>query len=235
MSEEYNITNEPTNAKSNVTTFNELPLAPSLDEKYAEIVTGTYIIPDPFETYYRALNPGQRPDNEYLTVAKESHAIRSIMALVDNSEQVECIIDPGSQIIAMSEEVCNALHLSYDPSVRLNMQSANKTMDQSLGLACNVPFQFGDIVFYLQAHVIREAAYDILLGRPFDVLTESLVKNYSNEHQTITIYCPNTQQTATIPTISRGPPRFRRAPCLHNHLPKQMSSNESDFYRSKSC
>lgn len=200
--------NEPTNDKSNISAFSELPLCSPSDTKYTEIITGTYIVPDTFKTYYRALNPGQQPDNKYLTVAKESHSIRSIMAFVDNTEQVECIIDPGSQIIAMSEEVCNALHLSYDSSVRLNMQSANKTMDQSLGLAHNIPFRFGDIIFYLQAHVIREVAYNILLGRPFDVLTESLVKNYSNEQQTITIYCPNTNQTATIPMISRGPPCF---------------------------
>ncbi|OBZ76104.1 hypothetical protein A0H81_03920 [Grifola frondosa] len=116
------------------------------------------VVPDPYETYLRGLKPGETP--EVLTVAKESHALRSINGLVDNKEDVEGIIDPGSQIISMSEEVCHALGLIYDPTIRLNMQSANGEVDQSLGLVRNVPFQVSDIVLYLQIHVIRQAAYE---------------------------------------------------------------------------
>jgi hypothetical protein len=52
-------------------------------------------------------------------------------------------------------------------------------------------------------HVIREAAYDVLLGRPFDVLTESVVRNYEDEHQTITIRDPNSGKIVTIPTLPK--------------------------------
>jgi hypothetical protein len=54
--------------------------------------------------------------------------------VLDNREEVEGIIDPGSQIIAMSEAVCHDIGLAYDPSIKLNMQSANSEVDQSLGL-----------------------------------------------------------------------------------------------------
>ncbi len=60
-------------------------------------------------------------------------------------------------------------------------------------------FLFGDITLYLQVHVIWQSAYDILLGRPFDTLTQSIVHNYADENQTITIHDPNTGKTATIP------------------------------------
>jgi hypothetical protein len=60
----------------------------------------------------------------------------------------------------------------------------------------------------MQVHVIRKPTYDILLGRPFDVLTESVVRNFRNEDQTITVHDPNTRRVATIPTICRGPPRI---------------------------
>ncbi|ETW82682.1 hypothetical protein HETIRDRAFT_108905 [Heterobasidion irregulare TC 32-1] len=116
----------------------------------------------------------------------------SIVPLVDHQQEVECIIDLGSQVIAMSEGICNELSLIYDPEIVLNMQSANGEIDRSLGLARNVPFLIGDITLYLQVHIIRNPAYDVLLGRPFDILTESIVKNYSNEDQTITISDPNT-------------------------------------------
>ena len=112
----------------------------------------------------------------------------------------------------MSEAVCHELGLPYDPSIVLHMQSANGTLDQSLGLSRNVPFQIGTITMYLQVHVISSPAYDVLLGRPFDVLTESVVRNFSNEDQTITIQDPNSGRHVTIPTR----PRTRKAhKCTH--------------------
>ena len=104
----------------------------------------------------------------------------------------------------MSEESCHDLSLSYDPGIVLNMEAANGSMDRSLGLARNIPFQIGEIIFYIQVHVIRSPAYNILLGRPFDILTESVVHNFANGDQTITIHDPNTGKRATVPTFSRG-------------------------------
>ena len=89
-----------------------------------------------------------------LTVAKEAQSIWSIMLLVDNYEEIECIADSSPQIISMSAKVANYLGISYDPSIVLNMQSTNSTMDKSLGLAHNVPCTLGNIMFYLQIHVL---------------------------------------------------------------------------------
>jgi hypothetical protein len=163
---------------------------------------------DPYDEYYRTLPAGQAPDRSKLVVAKELYALRAVVPLINNHLKVESILDPGCQIIAMSEDVCHELVLAYDPSIVLHMESANGSVDPSLGLARNVPFLVGSITVYLQVHVIQSPAYDILLGRPFDVLTESIVRNFKNEDQTITLHDPNSGQVATIPTISRGPPRI---------------------------
>ena len=127
---------------------------------------------------------------EYV-VAKESHALRLVLMQIDNHEHIKCVVNPSSQIIAMSEEVCHNFGLAYNPSIKLNMQSANGEIDQSLGLACNIPCHISPITLYFQLHVIRSPAYDILLGHPFNVLTESTVKNYLNRDQMITINDPN--------------------------------------------
>jgi hypothetical protein len=163
---------------------------------------------DPVETYLNSLAPSQIPGP--FIVAKESHSLRSIVMDIDNATAVECVIDPGSQIIAISEEICHDMGLLYDPTITLHMQSANGEIDKSLGLAHNVPCRLGSVTLYLQIHVIRSPAYDILLGRPFDVLTESTVKNYHNEDQTITITDPNSNRTVTVPTIARGQHRHRQ-------------------------
>jgi len=100
------------------------------------------------------------------------------------------------------------------------MQSANGTEDLSLSLACNIPFRIGNITLYMQVHVIQEPAYDILFGHPFDVLTESVVRNFWNEDQTVTLHDPNLGRTATVPTLPRGSPHF-------------ASPGDEDFHRSR--
>ncbi|KAF7359866.1 hypothetical protein MVEN_00712100 [Mycena venus] len=159
------------------------------------------VIPDPYAVFYDA---GEIPDD--LIVSMESSAIRSILPVIDNQQQVESIVDGGSQIVAMSEAVCHELALAYDPRIILRMQSANGSVSPSLGLARNVPFRIGDITLYLQVHIVRNPAYDVLLGGPFNVLTQSIVCNFANEDQTITICDPNSGKLATVPTIPRGPP-----------------------------
>jgi hypothetical protein len=173
---------------------------------------GATIIPDKFELYYKSLRNGELPDPSKLVVADESASVRAISATIDHSQKTECILDPGCQIIAMSEATCNELGLAYDPSIILNMESANGNINPSLGLARNVPFQIAKLTFYLQVHIVHSPAYDVLLGRPFDVLTESVVRNFANEDQTITIRDPNSGERATVPTLART---RKTRPCPH--------------------
>ena len=63
------------------------------------------------------------------------------------------------------EEEMDFADALYDPSIILNMQSANGEVNQSLGLARNVAMQIGNITLYIQIHIICSPAYDILLGR----------------------------------------------------------------------
>jgi hypothetical protein len=181
--------------------------ATAASSRYAEdIVT---------DTHKQYLKTAQAPADlqDDIQVAAESNALRTILPIVDGQDQVEAILDPGCQVVAMSEEVCNALAIAYDPDVRLSIVSANGGVEQSLGLVCNVSFLVGDITLYLQVHILRSPAYDILLGRPFDILTQSVVCNYRNENQTITIKDPNSGKSATIPTVAHGSHHFaeRRA------------------------
>jgi hypothetical protein len=174
----------------------------------SSIPSNTIIVEDPIDQYYKTLHEGELPDPDQIIIAKKSSVLRSIIPLINNYLKVEAILDPGCQIVAMSEDVCHKLALPYDPTIILHMQSANGAVDPSLGLVRNVPFLVGDLTFYMQVHIIRGPAYDILLGHPFDVLTESVVRNFRNEDQTITIHDPNSSRVVMLPTIPRSPPRI---------------------------
>ena len=141
---------------------------------------GVIIIPDPIETYVKSLPPGTAPDPDRLIVGCENAAVCSVFALVDNNCKKECILDLGCQVITISKAVSHELAIAYDLTFCISMQSANGELDMLFGLARNVPFKIGPVTFYLQAHVIDSNTYDVLLGQPFDVLTESVIRNFAN-------------------------------------------------------
>ena len=106
----------------------------------------------------------------------------------------------------MAEEACHSLRLIYDLEVKLSMQSMNGEINKMLGLMQNIPIQISEITLYLQFHIMQNPTYDILLGRPFDVLVESIVRNFDNENQTVMIHDLNTGKTVMDPTFTHGTP-----------------------------
>lgn len=174
------------------------------------VPAGSVVLDDPVAQYYDSLAPGDTPQTIY--VARESQGLRAIYPTVNKALEEEAVLDGGSQIVSMSKEVALRLGLSWDPDIVIHMQSANKQVEKSLGLARNVPFVFKDITLYLQVHIVNEPAYRVLLGRPFDSLTESVVHNDRDGGQIITITDPNSGKRATLPTYLRGkPPDIRTA------------------------
>ena len=120
------------------------------------------IIEDPYKVYL-CTTPKDRSPN-CLTITKESSTLHTILPLVNHNQYIESILNPSSQVIAMLEAACHALALIYDPQICLRMQLANREVDETLGLACNILILVGDIMLYMQFHIMRNPVYDILLG-----------------------------------------------------------------------
>lgn len=174
-----------------------------------DVPAGSVVLDDPVAQYYDSLAPGDTPQTIY--VARESQGLRAIYPIVNKSLEEEAVLDGGSQIVSMSKEVALKLGMSWDPDIVIHMQSANKQVEKTLGLARNVPFVFNDITLYLQVHIVNEPAYRVLLGRPFDSLTESVIHNDRDGGQIITITDPNSGRRSTLPTYQRGkPPDIRK-------------------------
>ncbi len=165
-------------------------------------IPGSLIATDPFLQYMANLGDQEAPKQVYSGAGSAS--LRVVHPLVAGRQHVESVVDSGSQIVSMALTLAEALGIPWDPDAQIYMQSANRTLKKSAGLARNVCFLFGDIPVYLQVHVIDQPAYKILLGRPFDILTESRVENRSNGTQTITITDPNNKRRCVIPTQARG-------------------------------
>lgn len=175
------------------------------------VPAGSLVHKDPYLQYLETLAEGETPKQVY--VAKESNALRSVYPTVNNTSIAESILDGGSQIVSIAKSEAERLNIAWDPDIRINMQSANSQIEPSCGLARNIPFRFNDITLYLQVHVIDGPAYKVLLGRPFDSLTRSLIQNEADGSQMVTITDPNTNRRAVLPTYERGkPPRIVSRP-----------------------
>jgi Ser/Thr protein kinase RdoA (MazF antagonist) len=51
---------------------------------------------------------------------------------------------------------------------------------------------------------LENPPYDVLLGRPFEVFTNSALKNAENGEVLLTITDPNTKRQVVMPTYERG-------------------------------
>lgn len=162
---------------------------------------GAMHMSDPVLQYLDSLSAEER--DLRIIVAAESQPLRVLLATVNGLGVVDCLLDQGSQIVSMSEQIAHELGLGYNPNIRVKMQSANGGISSTLGLAKNVPFKFGDIVLYLQVHILANPPYKVLLGRPFNCLTRSATKDWEDGGQTVTLECPNTDLTYCAPTYDR--------------------------------
>ncbi|KAF9257238.1 hypothetical protein L218DRAFT_1006404 [Marasmius fiardii PR-910] len=161
------------------------------------------------EAYKQDLSP---EDQKKITiVASPADSLRSVYPVVNNSgQEVESILDRGSQIVAMDLAVAVGVGLHWDPDTVIHMQSANGLLKKTRGLARNVPFTFGDLTIYLQVH------------------------NYADGYQELTLRCPNTMHRATVGTYPRGEGKKIRPrggePTLRKveHPPPPTTSEEAE-------
>jgi len=84
------------------------------------------------------------------------------------------------------------------------MESASNHVEKTLGMARNIAFLMGGLTIYLQVHILEILSYDVLLGRPFEVFTNSMLKNAEDGQVLLTITDLNTKHQVVMPTYERG-------------------------------
>lgn len=168
-----------------------------------ELEEGSIIIGDPVVQYFESLGEGETPKEIIIPVAELSGPLRCLHPEI-KGVTVESITDCGSQIVSMGEETATRLKLKWDTTMTILMQAANKQYQQTLGLARNVPFKFRGITLYLQVHILRTAPYEVLLGRPFEMLAETVFASKKNGDVEVTITDPYSGKQTTLATHPRG-------------------------------
>lgn len=207
---EQKITEKPSESENISIFLQDLPDAQYyVSDGTGEVPRGGIICPDPVDVYLTS-NTGNLVKGNI--VANSSERIRVFYPRINENGREESIFDDGSQVCSVSEKTAQKLGINWDPDLRIGLQSSNRSTAETLGLARNVPVDCGNGVHvYVQFHVVKDAAYKVLLGRPFLSATSAQASNQIDGTHTITLTDPNTLKRVTVTSFERGaiPERYR--------------------------
>ena len=84
------------------------------------------------------------------------------------------------------------------------MESANKMKDKTMGLLQDLRINIGGYDFYLQVQVVKDAPYEMLLGRLFFTLTYATHKHFDNGESQLILIDPSSGDKITFPTHAQN-------------------------------
>ena len=136
-------------------------------------VVKVWAVADPVLQFLERLSPEERScqifaieeegEREERVVPDIAH-LRVVPAVINGIGEEEVLLDSGSQIVSMTKKVAATNKVSWNPSLSIQMQSANGSLFRTCRLARNIPFTLGGGIVLLQVHVMDVAPYTVLLG-----------------------------------------------------------------------
>ena len=110
-----------------------------LGQERSGVPAESLVIGDPVVQYLGSLKQGEKPKK--IVVAQESQGLRAVYPIINDIKEFESLLDEeGSQIVSMAKDTAIELKIIWDPKITVHMESANRTLEETLGLAKNVPF-----------------------------------------------------------------------------------------------
>lgn len=141
-------------------------------------------------------------NKEGLVVSRHTEELRAIDVNIGGLS-VEGVMDKGSQIIGLRRDIWERLAIPLQSDHIMIMESANKSTDKMVGLIQDLEISIGGFKFYVQAQVVQDVPYELLIGRPFITLTQLVAKNSDDGSSVVTLIDPNMNAVISVPTRAR--------------------------------
>ena len=87
--------------------------------------------------------------------------------LVGNQVTVPGVLDPRSQIVVIRRDLADRVNAQINANHQVQMEGANRATNWMVGCAEHLTMQVGGVPFKIHAHVVDNAPFELLLGRPF--------------------------------------------------------------------
>jgi len=78
----------------------------------------------------------------------------------------ECILNGGAQIVVMRKDIWEHVHAPIAANKTMPMTSVNVGTTWTIDVVENHPVKIGPVTVKLQIQVVKDAPFEVLLGRP---------------------------------------------------------------------
>jgi hypothetical protein len=142
------------------------------------------------------------------------------------------VLDPGSQIVAICQDLAEEVGAKINERVKIEMEGANGVTSWTLGCAENLLMRIGNVSFRIHAHVVHEAPFRLLLGRPCQNLLLSNLEERPDGRVVVSIRDPNDRsRSIMVPTRDRVRETGRLRVLTLQHAPSRMKRLERRVLR----
>jgi hypothetical protein len=133
-----------------------------------------------------------------------SSSLEEIDVLVNEQATERGIIDTGSQIVAIREDLAREVGAHINTERRIEMEGANGATNWTVGCVEFLSLQVQDVPFKIHAHVVKHAPFRLLLGRPFQRAVLCRIEDLPNGKLEISIGDPsNPAHRIAVPSQPR--------------------------------
>lgn len=145
-------------------------------------------------------NPVQMTTNTRL-VAKRTLPVWEFDLYIQGKHMVTGIFDTGAALVCISTQAVIEFRLAHTKDISLTMQDANGGSKDTYGMIEDLELTIGGVSIFVQAYIIDDAPYQLLLGRPFQD-----VGNFDTENagRTLIMKDPCNNRITRIPTRPHG-------------------------------
>jgi hypothetical protein len=135
---------------------------------------------------------------------KHSLPLLELDVLVGECITVPGVLDPGSQIVVIRRDLANKVNVRINTNHLVQMEGANGATNWTVGCAEYLTMQVSGVPFKIHAHVVDDAPFKLLLGRPFGQAVSSTIDDLPSGETEVYVWDPaNLSRRIYIPTRPR--------------------------------
>ena len=132
--------------------------------------------------------------------------LRAVRPTINGYGGIECVLDSGSQMVVVRKDVWEKIGGTLLPDEGIMMETANRATVRTVGKTNGLVFDFnGEVEVRLNAQIVEEAPFDVLLGRPFFAATSCVTKDHEDGKMEITLTDPESKKKVQVRTYERVP------------------------------
>jgi len=136
--------------------------------------------------------------------------LQEVDVVINNSIHVPAILDTGSQITVIRQDIVQSLGAKINYQRLIEMEGANGATNWTIGCAKNLTLQVGDAAFKVHAHVVETISFGLLLGHPFQQTALCCFEDLPTGEVEVSVHDPTNIARRifliTHPCTARAPP-----------------------------